>query len=76
MIAASLIEDAAYEIMFRAGIDIPKDYADGIRTMARNEKGQLATNTTHTQLISISMNQVLMRSINSPKPFSSIFTPA
>ena len=42
MIAAEKIEEAAYEIMFKASIDIPKDYENGIRKMIDKEKGDLS----------------------------------
>ena len=32
-ISADKIEKAAYEIMFKASIDIPEDYENGIRKM-------------------------------------------
>ncbi len=43
MITHSLIEEAAFEIMSRAAIDIPSDYANGIKGMIDVEKGDLAT---------------------------------
>jgi L(+)-tartrate dehydratase alpha subunit len=42
MIAADRIEEATYEIMSRAAIDIPQDYKDGIRGMIDLEKGDLS----------------------------------
>ncbi|MEZ5660263.1 MAG: fumarate hydratase [Burkholderiaceae bacterium] len=41
MVDPDQIEAAAYEIMKRAAIDIPPDYADGLRTVMRNEKNGL-----------------------------------
>ena len=42
MIRADTIEEAAYDIMFKAGIEIPKDYEDGLRAMAGSEKKDLS----------------------------------
>ncbi len=42
MIAAERIEEAAYDAMFRAGIDIPADYLGGLREMAQSETGDLS----------------------------------
>ena len=42
MITADRIEDAAYEIMARAAIDIPEDYENGIRSMVDRETGDLS----------------------------------
>ncbi|MDH5355906.1 MAG: fumarate hydratase [Gammaproteobacteria bacterium] len=43
MITNKLIEDASYEIMRRAAIDIPEDYLNGIKSVAKNEKEQLSS---------------------------------
>ncbi|HUF86421.1 MAG TPA: fumarate hydratase [Thermohalobaculum sp.] len=43
MIAEQTIEQAAYEIMTRAAIDIPEDYLNGIKGMIDTEKGDLST---------------------------------
>ncbi len=42
MIRTEAIEDAAYEIMRRAAIDIPEDYRAGIEGMLADEKGELS----------------------------------
>jgi L(+)-tartrate dehydratase alpha subunit len=42
MIAADRIEEAAYGVMVRAGIDIPADYEAGLRAIARSEDGDLS----------------------------------
>ena len=42
MIRHQTIEDAAYEIMCRAAIDIPEDYFSGIKGMIDLEKGDLS----------------------------------
>jgi L(+)-tartrate dehydratase alpha subunit len=42
MIAADKIEEAAYGVMVRAGIDIPADYEAGLRAIARSEDGDLS----------------------------------
>ncbi len=42
MISHQTIEDAAYEIMTRAAIDIPEDYFSGIKGMIDLEKGDLS----------------------------------
>jgi len=42
MIRAETIEAAAYEIMFRAAIDIPDDYKSGVRSMIDTERGELS----------------------------------
>jgi len=42
MIPIETIEKAAYEIMVRAGIEIPSDYEAGIRAMAQGEEGDLS----------------------------------
>ncbi|MCB1970067.1 MAG: fumarate hydratase, partial [Geminicoccaceae bacterium] len=41
-IPGQTIEQAAFEIMSRAAIDIPQDYVDGIRAMIDLEKGDLS----------------------------------
>ncbi|MEO1494024.1 MAG: fumarate hydratase [Pseudomonadota bacterium] len=43
MITHAKIEEAAFEIMSRAAIDIPADYANGIKGMIDVEKGDLST---------------------------------
>ena len=43
MITHAHIEDAAYEIMARAAIDIPEDYLNGIKGMIDVEKGDLSS---------------------------------
>jgi len=42
MIAAERIEEAAYAAMFRAGIEIPEDYEQGLREIATSETGDLS----------------------------------
>lgn len=42
MITAQRIEDAAYDIMTRAGIEIPPDYEAGLRKLAKTETGDLS----------------------------------
>lgn len=42
MIAADRIEEAAYDAMFRAGIEIPEDYETGLRELAKSEEGDLS----------------------------------
>ena len=42
MITRTLLEEAAYDIMFNASIRIPGDYENGIISMAENEQGQLS----------------------------------
>ena len=37
MIAAERIEEAAYGVMFRAGIEIPEDYETGLRELAKSK---------------------------------------
>ncbi|MGB1036260.1 MAG: fumarate hydratase, partial [Candidatus Puniceispirillales bacterium] len=41
-ITAQHIEEAAYEIMKKAAIDIPEDYLSGIEAMADTESGDLS----------------------------------
>lgn len=43
MISKEAAEQAAYEIMFKAGIDIPDDYLTGIKRMAAAEDGDLSS---------------------------------
>ncbi len=43
MIRNQTIEDASYEIMRRAAIDIPEDYLNGIKASAKNETEQLSS---------------------------------
>ena len=42
MIDNQTIEDAAYDIMFNAAIDIPADYRQGIEQMVNKEEGDLS----------------------------------
>jgi len=42
MIAAERVEEAAYAAMFRAGIEIPEDYEQGLREIAKSETGDLS----------------------------------
>jgi len=42
MIAADRIEEAAYGVMFRAAIEIPADYENGLRDIAKSEEGDLS----------------------------------
>ncbi len=42
MIAIERVEKAAYDIMVKAGIEIPQDYEQGIRAMQTHEKGDLS----------------------------------
>jgi len=42
MISAGRIEEAAFEIMCKAAIDIPQDYLTGIKGMIDLEKGDLS----------------------------------
>jgi L(+)-tartrate dehydratase alpha subunit len=42
MIARALIEQTAYQLMFKAGIEIPEDYLAGIKAMAATEEGDLS----------------------------------
>ena len=42
MIPSSLIEETAYRLMFKAGIEIPEDYLAGIKAMAATEEGDLS----------------------------------
>lgn len=41
-IPAQLIEEVAFELMFRAAIDIPQDYRDGIRAQLDQEDNELS----------------------------------
>ncbi len=50
MISYHAIEDAAYQVMGKAAIDIPKDYQQGIVGMANEEKGDLSSFVLHTML--------------------------
>lgn len=43
MISNQTIEDASYEIMRRAAIDIPEDYLNGIKLSAKKETEQLSS---------------------------------
>ena len=43
MITDTIVESAAYELMFRAGIEIPDDYLAGIQAMADVEDGDLSS---------------------------------
>ncbi len=42
VIAADAVERAAYDIMCKAGIEIPDDYLTGIQAMANKEEGDLS----------------------------------
>jgi len=42
MISAERIEEAAYGAMFRAAIEIPEDYEEGLREIAKSEEGDLS----------------------------------
>ena len=42
MIPRALIEETAYRLMFKAGIEIPEDYLAGIKAMAAKEEGDLS----------------------------------
>lgn len=42
VIAADVAEEAAFQIMAKAGIEIPDDYLDGIKAMASREEGDLS----------------------------------
>jgi hypothetical protein len=42
MIPRALIEETAYKLMFKAGIDIPEDYLAGIKAMVAKEEGDLS----------------------------------
>ena len=42
MIAANRIEEAAYGVMFRAAIEIPADYENGLREISKSEEGDLS----------------------------------
>ena len=42
MIPAALIERTAYDLTFKAGIEIPDDYLAGIKAMAKREDGDLS----------------------------------
>ena len=50
MIGIATVEQAAYELMFKAGIDIPEDYENGIRAMSKAETGQLSCFVLETML--------------------------
>ena len=50
MIPTATLEQAAYDLMFRAGIDIPEDYEQGIRRMSKAETGQLSCFVLETML--------------------------
>ena len=50
MIPIASVEQAAYDLMFKAGIDIPEDYANGIRAMSAAETGQLSCFVLETML--------------------------
>jgi L(+)-tartrate dehydratase alpha subunit len=50
MIPTDTIEQAAYQIMCKAGIEIPEDYENGIRKMSRSESGQLSCFVLETML--------------------------
>ena len=42
MISAAMIEDTAFQLMAKAGIEIPDDYLAGIKRMAAREEGDLS----------------------------------
>jgi L(+)-tartrate dehydratase alpha subunit len=42
MISAAMIEDTAFHLMAKAGIEIPDDYLSGIKRMAAREEGDLS----------------------------------
>ena len=42
MISAAMIEDTAFHLMAKAGIEIPDDYLAGIKRMAAREEGDLS----------------------------------
>ncbi len=42
MISIASLEDAAYELMFKAAIEIPEDYKAGIKQMAEREEQELS----------------------------------
>jgi L(+)-tartrate dehydratase alpha subunit len=50
MIAIANIEQAAFRIMCKAGIEIPEDYENGIRKMSRSESGRLSCFVLETML--------------------------
>ena len=50
MIKQNQIEQAAYQIMAKAAIDIPEDYRRGIENMAKWEEGELSCFVLHTMM--------------------------
>ncbi len=50
MISAERMEEAAYRVMFKAGIEIPEDYQAGVRELLGREKGELAAFVLDTML--------------------------
>jgi L(+)-tartrate dehydratase alpha subunit len=42
MISKALIEETAFDLMCKAGIEIPEDYLAGIKAMAQSEEGDLS----------------------------------
>ena len=50
MIPIASVEQAAYELMFKAGIDIPADYENAIRAMSASETGKLSCFVLETML--------------------------
>ena len=50
MISADILEEAAYQAMCKAGIDIPEDYEAGIRAMVKTEEGELSAFVLETML--------------------------
>ncbi|MGI9305652.1 MAG: fumarate hydratase, partial [Gammaproteobacteria bacterium] len=50
MIPIDAIERAAYEIMCKAGIEIPEDYKNGIKAMSKTEQGSLSGFVLHTMI--------------------------
>ncbi len=50
MISAATIEDTAFRLMAKAGIEIPEDYLSGIKRMAACEEGELSAFVLQTML--------------------------
>ena len=57
MISKALIEETAYRLMFKAGIEIPDDYLAGIKAMTEQEEGDLSAFVLRAGLIAISMTK-------------------
>ena len=49
-IPSALVERTAYDLMFRAGIEIPDDYLAGIKAMIDLEKGDLSAFVLHAMV--------------------------